>query len=938
MVNLGALQPEFRGLRADASEKPPWSLFFGALQDNPSLYSVYYGFEDGGFVQLIAAREDKNIVGAHKAPAATKWIVRSINRRPDGDGSKRVQRWIYLDGNYLPIGSQIDHATTYDPCERPWYKIAAVNRPQLTPPYMFFSLGQPGITSYRRIKSGKGVFAVDITLTELRRFVAKFNISENGGVVLFDKQNRILTMSPQFGEHAPLADMQGMPLRAVRAAHDMSMQPHRKGLQFVEQDGGTLLVQLLDWEAGGSKLRIAVVAPKSDFISHVTTMQILWLPLLGLILFLPAAWIFSNRMSRNLSDLIADSERVRRLDFSGGPLRDTRIIEFDHLRHFFLLMKQDLSKQTDALTTAETKLNRLVELGIAMSSESNSNKLVEMVLTGAKELASADGGSLYTISGDKKLHFQIVRNTSLGITLGGTSSDPVTLPPAPLFDENGGANHNNVVSHTVHEGRTVNIEDAYDPTDFDFSGTRAFDERNGYRSQSFMTVPLRPRGGECIGALQLVNALDPETGETVPFSSEIQAFVEALAAQAATALHNRDLIDAQERLMDALIRLIAGAIDIKSPYTGGHCKRVPELAIMLAEDASECDAGPFADFSFDTDEEWWEFRIGAWLHDCGKVVTPEYAVDKATKLETIYNRINEIRMRFEVLLRDADIERLEATAGGAEVETAEKTFEARKTELIDDFAFIAECNIGGEFMAPERLERLKSIAENVWLRHFDDRLSLSRVERLRYGDAETILPVEEKLLDDKPHHVIERHRAVHQMYEDFEFKMDIPEHLYNLGELHNLSISRGTLTDEERFKINEHIMQTVVMLEHLPLPKHLRRVPEYAGTHHEALTGDGYPRKLGGEELSIPARIMAIADIFEALTACDRPYKDAKKLSEAVNILNFFKKDGHIDPDLFDLFLTSGTYRRYAERYLDPDQIDEVDIEPYLGREESADE
>ena len=429
-----------------------------------------------------------------------------------------------------------------------------------------------------------------------------------------------------------------------------------------------------------------------------------------------------------------------------------------------------------------------------------------------------------------------------------------------------------------------------------------------------------------------MNALDPHTGQVVSFDPEIVSFVEAIAAQAAVAIQNQNLLDAQKEMVDSMIQMIAGAIDAKSPYTGGHCERVPELAIMLAEKACAVQEGPLAEFAFRTEDEWREFRIGAWLHDCGKVTTPEYVVDKATKLETIYNRIHEVRMRFEVLLRDAMIERLQAIhEQGMPSAEADTRFEARRTQLLDDFAFVAECNLGGEFMAPERTERLRRIAGETWWRHFDDRLGLSH-EELRRHEREPAppLPARESLLADKPHHLIER-ASTQAFHPKYGFQLKIPEHLYNHGEIYNLSIGRGTLTEEERFKINEHIIQTIVMLERMPLPPNLKRVPEYAGTHHETLTGTGYPRRLTADALSVPARIMAIADIFEALTASDRPYKKAKTLSESIKILSHFKKDRHIDPVLFDLFLTSGVYREYAQRFLLPEQIDEVDITPYLG-------
>jgi HD-GYP domain-containing protein (c-di-GMP phosphodiesterase class II) len=388
--------------------------------------------------------------------------------------------------------------------------------------------------------------------------------------------------------------------------------------------------------------------------------------------------------------------------------------------------------------------------------------------------------------------------------------------------------------------------------------------------------------------------------------------------------------EAQRILMESLLQLIASAIDAKSAYTGGHCARVPELARMLAEAASDVAQGPLAGFRFETEEQWREFRIGTWLHDCGKVTTPEFVVDKATKLETIYNRIHEIRTRFEVLLRDAEISHLTSVLAGRDAAVSRCVFEARRAQLFDDFAFVAKCNIGGESMPAHDEERLQAIARQTWLRHFDDRLGLSHGEESRFENRPpSPLPVVEHLLADKPEHIVSR--TDKQRYDArFGFHMDVPEHLYDFGELHNLCINRGTLTAEERYKINEHIIQTIVMLDQLPLPPNLKRVPEYASTHHETLSGTGYPRGLAADALSVPARIMAIADIFEALTAADRPYKKAKSLSEAIDILASFKTRKQIDADIFNLFLTSGVYRRYAETYLHPEQIDEVDVEAYV--------
>ena len=388
----------------------------------------------------------------------------------------------------------------------------------------------------------------------------------------------------------------------------------------------------------------------------------------------------------------------------------------------------------------------------------------------------------------------------------------------------------------------------------------------------------------------------------------------------------RDFQVAQQELMDSFIRLIADAIDAKSSYTGGHCQRVPEIAMMLAKEASDTNTGIFQDFCLDNPDAWREFEIGAWLHDCGKVTTPEYVVDKATKLETIHNRIHEIRTRFEVLWRDIEIQYYQRLLQKEDPKELESWKNNTLETLQDDFAFIAQTNIGGEYMSEEKKERVARIARQTWIRHFNDRAGLSNDELSRYeGIEEQTLPATEYLLSDKPEHIIKRANFNEQDYRQQGFKLEVPEHQYNYGEIYNLCIEKGTLTEEERFKINEHVIMSIKMLELLPYPEHMKRIPEYAGTHHETMIGTGYPRKLSRKDLSIPARIMAIADIFEALTASDRPYKKGKTLSEAIRIMTFMKNDQHIDADIFKLFISSGIYKDYAEKYLKPEQVDEID-------------
>jgi len=527
-----------------------------------------------------------------------------------------------------------------------------------------------------------------------------------------------------------------------------------------------------------------------------------------------------------------------------------------------------------------SRLEQLNEIGAALSSERDIHRLLEKILLAAKTLTRADGGTLYRMTEDgKALRFEIVRNDSLGIALGGTSGNAINFPDLPLHDEQGRPNNAMVAAYAAINDKTVNIADAYSEAGFDFTGTRKFDERTGYRSQSFLTVPMKNHENEIIGVLQLINALTPETRAVQAFSTSEQRLVESLASQAAIALTNRQLISQLEALFESFINLINLAIDEKSPYTGGHCQRVPALTMMIAEAVNQTGEGPFADFRM-TEAELYELKIAGLLHDCGKVTTPVHVVDKATKLQTIYDRIGLIDTRFEVLKRDVQIATLRKlldmrTKTDAEAESAcWSSCWKELAELDDQREFLRRANIGGEAMSPEQQQRVRDIGtQHTW-------------------------------------------RNPASVDADF----------LTADEIDNLTIRAGTLTAGERETINHHIVATIKMLDALPWPKHLKRVSEYAGGHHERMDGKGYPKGLTRDQMSLPARMMGIADIFEALTAKDRPYKPGMKLSQAIDIMKKFSEGGHIDPDLFQIFLQQGVFKRYAETFLDPGQVDEVTV------------
>ncbi len=522
------------------------------------------------------------------------------------------------------------------------------------------------------------------------------------------------------------------------------------------------------------------------------------------------------------------------------------------------------------------RLEQLNGIGAALSRERDIERLLENILEAAKTITGADGGTLYSVTEDQSaLKFEILRTDSLGIRLGGTTGKPIDLPMLPLRTAEGAPNDSLVAAHSAIHDRTVNIADAYSAQGFDFSGTRAFDARTGYRSQSFLTVPMKNHDRELIGVLQLINARDPETGEVIAFSAADQSLAESLASQAAIALTNRLLVSQLERLFESFVNLINLAIDEKSPYTGGHCQRVPALTMMLAEAAHAVQDGPLAQFAM-TDRDRYELKMAGLLHDCGKITTPVHVVDKATKLQTLYDRIGLVDTRFEVLKRDAELAALRrqlalrpVTDAAAEAQV-QQALQQELATLDADRNFLRKANIGGEAMSAADQQRVRD-------------MGVQRQWRNPQGLQTSFLTAEE---------------------------------------VENLTIRSGTLTQAERDIINHHIVATNKMLETLPWPRHLKNVPEYAGGHHERMDGRGYPKGLTREQMSVQARMMGIADVFEALTAADRPYKSGMSLSQALGIMAKMRDGGHIDPDLFDVFVSEGVHLRYAQEFLEPAQRD----------------
>ena len=521
-----------------------------------------------------------------------------------------------------------------------------------------------------------------------------------------------------------------------------------------------------------------------------------------------------------------------------------------------------------------SNLKKLIDIGRALSREKDIDILLEKILLEAKSISNSDGGTVYLISDDnKKLSFKIIRTDSLNFKWGGSEAPvPDSIYPVRIYQEDGTANKHNVVSLCAIENKTINIKDAYTDTRFDFSGTKGFDEKYSYRSKSFLNVPLKNHKDKVIGVLQLLNA--QKDGEIISFSQELENLIEALASQASVALTNQLLIDEQKTLFRSFIKLVAEALEQKDQATGGHCNRVPVLTMMIAEAINLDKADGFKDFSF-TEDELDELYVAGWLHDFGKVATPEHIMNKSTKLEGLYDKIDEIKFRFEILKRDLELEFYKNKINDLDIDR--KSFNLELAKIKDDISFLEKSNVGGEFMSEDLQERVHEIAKKT----------------IKINEKE------EPILTD----------------EEIDF----------------LTISRGTLSEKDKEVMADHVVLTYKLLNKLPYPDHLKQVPFYAGCHHEKINGTGYPNGYKGDKLPLQARIIAIADVFEGLTAPDRPYKPGYKLSKALNILKFMVNDGEIDRDLFDLFITKKLYLKYADEMINSNQIDDINEKELLS-------
>ena len=955
--------------------------FIRVLEKNPLYYGVYIGHDDGEFFEVINLNASEQARRALMALPSDRWLVMTVSQGADNN----IRRFRYLDEN-LTTRLERSELTDYDVRTRSWYKDAVATADTVvSPPYLFAQLGIPGRTLSRQVNETGTIVAIDMTLSSISRYLRDHTIAQHGSIYLYDRSGDVIASSLDSlndGTELPITNLSltmeeqafiktlpelrvsnetdwppidftqagnpsGYAVDVIRMIEKMTGIEMRflNGPPWVDlvekfENGELDVLQSVIQTSGNADLGLfgepflripfaVLTAPGQPTITDISQLE-------GQTVAIPSGWSIIEVVRDRFPDIeiveVDNTLEAIRKALSGevtAAIDNEVIIQFV-ASHYFLKGFQLHSNVDFGQAAIPDQLHIVVQH-------------TQPMLRGIIDKALA------AIGEEQRLHLEDKWFNFEKATQQATSN---TVPSEVFVDiasnsKSQGKLMNadiNNIPHLVYAAPTVAARDNplflgistpvkvvmapfIDQVRLSIIITAAFMLLLLPFSWFFANPIVRPIRQLAAENNKVQRREYDEVTEVKSYVRELDELSESMVGMVKS-IQAHEL--AQRELMDSIIKLIAQAIDDKSAYTGGHCERVPELAMMLAEHASNSDLDAFTDFSLKDEEQWREYRIAAWLHDCGKITTPEHIVDKGSKLETIYNRIHEIRMRFEVLWRDAELNYLQAIIEspekGAELKESHR---ANQAQLKADFAFVADCNVGGEFLDDEKLERLRSIAEITWQRYFDDRIGLSPVEELRVPPVAVDLPISEKLLADRPEHIIERTRSTDYPPE-FGIDMDIPKHLSNQGEIYNLSISRGTLTDEDRFKINEHMISTIKMLEGLPFPPELKNVPRYASTHHETMRGSGYPRRLPGEQLSIPERLLAVADIFEALTASDRPYKKAKPVSVAIDILHKMVLDQHIDRDCFELFIRDKVYEEYAQRFLPPEQLDDVDVSRYL--------
>ena len=867
--------------------------------------SIYMGFPNG------------DLLGAHKlgsktkkyyydAPENANFVIETLEYKQAY--SNQLTR-VYLSKNFDVIDTTVTINDSLNVFERTWYKIG-MQSPNLvpTPIYKDLRTNEDALTLVQKHQFSDVVIATDLNISTIVNSLKTSDLSNDAIRVLFGDKGQFVvyhkndSLFSNFSDASNNNDMGNLLQKAeFKKIISANLNKNKlftfnfKGEEWLSQTHNISVLQ-------NNNARLLIAVPKNSILGPSKKMlhdTMLMLVSIG-VLFIPLSWLFARVLTRPLRNISEQIKQVTALDVS-----ETATITVSRVKEI-----SDLQLST---TKMRKTLDDFLRLLTMLSNEQDIHSLLEKTCSKASLMLEADSAFVYLKSEkDDSILEPFILHTQDDNINADVTQCPHLSTQWPYEKLRNNVNVKDIQFNLIHPMlKTALVKAGIHP-----------ENSNVYT----LTIPLIDRSGNILGLLGFSYS-ECLGGDEL---THVMGVAKTLSDFVSLSFESQNLIAKQKELLNSFIKLIAGAIDTKSPYTGAHCQRVPELASMLADEASRSKQSQFSHFSLDA-KGWEQLNIAAWLHDCGKVTTPEYVIDKATKLETIYNRINEVRMRFEVLIRDAQIQALTAIAQGECAKKTNQILVDNIHQIEDDFALIANCNLGENFIDDDMKARIEAISQQTWLRFLDDELGLSPAELAQKDRTSPItLPIMEPVLSDRAEHMVSHIDNSLELEAHLRFNMKRPLHRNNLGELHNLMIQRGTINTEERYIINHHVIQTITMLEQLPLPPHLSRVPEIAGGHHEQLSGRGYPRGLLEEDISLEARILAIADVFEALTASDRPYKTAKSLSQSIKILSFMSKDRHIDSDLFKLFLSSGIYLKYAHKYLKPEQIDNVNISEYL--------
>lgn len=855
-----------------------------ALKSNEVLSAIYAGYPNGEFFlvrKVTPVLQDKYRL-KHKA----RYLLQSITLTNNGDTKST---WSFYDEQLRVVDHQDRPYYQFDPRQRDWYKKARQSNQQvLTAPYLFYTTGEIGITLAQEAQVGKAVIGMDASVSDLSEQLSSLRLTDNTELAVIDATHQILgytdraRMIRQVGGDFRLSTVEQLGLAPLSQLAQTARSPSTM-IPLSDGDKGWFGLWLPVSGFQGSDIRVLVAVPENELLANAKAViweQAFWAIALTVIM-LALGLVSGARIGRSFKQLTRQLRAVSGFDFS----KDIHV-------HSVIREARELSQVADNMAGT---IYHFQQISRSLNREKDLERMLQTVLTHLVSATRQRDGAIYLYDAE------LQRSRRSGSTA------------EAVFPE--------TCEHQVQD------------TDL------MIEELKSHLNPEVcaLVTPLYKRDQKLEGFLVVYGKT-----EQLEHEDNLKQFIEQLSGSAAVAIENRRLLNDQKAMIEGILRLLADAIDAKSPYTSGHCERVPELAISLVNTLESQSQGEYAAFSMN-DQEQEAFRIAAWLHDCGKILSQEHVIDKATKLETIYNRIHEVRTRFEVLWRDAELEYWQGLAEGKDKAVLSVALAEAQASLQQDFDFIARVNEGSIPVKSDQQIQLNRISERHWMRHFDNRKGLSQDELNQLADIPVAdLPARERLLSDRPEHIVpwQDGRKPPVAPDDpanvWGFNMPLPEYSFNFGECYNLKIPFGTLTAEERFKINEHIVHTIMMLDALPLPDHLKKVPEIAGNHHERMDGKGYPRGLSGEQMSVPEKVMAIADIFEALTASDRPYKKPKSVSQALSIMAGMTENGHIDAALFHFFVSQKAFVPYCNAYLHPDQLDQVDTEQILARLEEV--